>query len=326
MENSSIAIRMHATGDVDVMCLGTVDLPTPRRGEVQVRNEACGVNFIDIYQRRGMYPLELPTTLGNEAAGVVVQMGEGVTELVTGQRVAYCTAGHGCYASYRNVPESKIIVLPDSITTTQAAGCMLKGLTAEYLARRIWPILADMPVLVLAAAGGVGTILCQWLQRLGARVIGVVGSVDKRQRAEANGCDTVLVGYADLASRVRTEVAAGVAVVFDSVGADTWQGSLNCLAPRGCLVSYGNSSGAVPPFALLELAGRGSLYVTRPMLAHYTATAGQLHAAATALFEEVARGLCLPEVTVMPLADVGVAHGLLEARQVKGVLVLETHC
>lgn len=325
MEINSVAVRMHAPGGPDVMRLDTVALPVPGRGEVQVRNEACGVNFIDIYQRRGLYPLELPATLGNEAAGVIVQVGEGSTGWVAGQRVAYCTAGPGCYAGYRNVPSSKLVVLPDAITTTQAAGCMLKGLTAEYLARRVWPVLAGMPVLVLAAAGGVGMILCQWLQRLGAQVIGVVGSAAKRQQAEACGCTTVLVGYADLSPRVRAEVAAGVAVVFDSVGADTWQSSLDSLMPRGCLVSYGNASGPVPPFAPQELAERGSLYVTRPRLAHYAATVEQLQAMAVALFDEVVRGLRLPEVTAMPLAEAPQAHRLLETRQVRGVLVLEAH-
>ena len=317
------AVQVMRPGDITELQAIELELADPAPDEVQVRNHACGVNYIDIYQRTGLYPMPMPAILGGEAAGVIERCGVNVTDYAVGDEVAYCTAGVGCYVSHRNIPATKAIPLPAEFSTKVAAGVMLKGLTAEYLARRSWPVLAGMDVLVTAAAGGVGMLLCQWLARLGATVIGVVGSKAKCERALSYGCTEVLVGYENLGDRVGKLRPQGVAVAYDSVGAATWPAILDALTPRGCLVSYGNASGPVPPFAPLELASRGSLYVTRPTLAHYTTTRTELLAAAAALFNEIKRGLVLPQVLSYPLTEAAAAHKTLASRELEGVLVLQ---
>ena len=322
-ERRAVAVQAVSAGGTEVLEQADLSLESPAAGQVQVANHSCGVNFIDIYQRSGLYPLPMPATMGNEAAGVVESIGEGVEGFSVGDEVAYCTAGTGCYVSHRNIPADRAIPVREGLGVELAGGCMLRGLTAEYLARRCWPVVAGVDALVTAAAGGVGKILCQWLGRLGARVVGVVGSKEKTAPASENGCDEVLVGYGNIGERLRDIRPDGVGVAYDSVGAATWPGVLDALAPRGCLVSYGNASGPVPQFALLELASRGSLYVTRPTLAHYAATRSELLSAARAFFDEVGRGLALPKVVSMPLADAAKAHAMLEGRKQGGVIVLD---
>lgn len=311
------------TGGPEVLECKEVALAPPAKGEVTVANHSCGVNFIDIYQRTGLYSLPLPMTMGNEAAGVVEAVAEGVKGIAVGDKVAYCTAGPGCCVSHRNVPADCAIPLPEGLGTQAAGGLMLRGLTAEYLARRTWPVAAGIDVLVTAAAGGVGVLLCQWLKKLGAKVHGVVGSQEKAAVAKKHGCADVLVGYEDIGSKARQLCLGGVGVAYDSVGADTWPSVLAALAPRGCLVSYGNASGPVPLFEMLELASHGSLFVTRPTLAHYAATRKELLASARAFFDEIERGMVLPEVHAMPFAKAAQAHQMLEGRKVSGVLVLD---
>ena len=298
-------------------------ITSPGKGEIQVENHYCGVNFVDIYQRSGLYGLDMPATMGNEASGVISDIGQGVEGVSVGDRVAYCTAGTGCMVSMRNIPAAKAIALPDSMDLALAGGCMLRGLTAEYLARRTWPVTAGTAALVTAAAGGVGRILCQWLSRLGAQVIGVVGSDSKAKAAKGHGCDEVLIGYGDVGSRARALAEGGVDIAYDSVGAATWPSILDAIAPRGCLVSYGNASGPVPDFAPLELSSKGSLFLTRPTLSHYAASQKELSSSAGAFFDEINRGLILPQTTVLPLAEAKRAHEILASRKEESLLVLD---
>jgi NADPH2:quinone reductase len=323
----SRVVRIHATGGPEVLRLETIDPGRPGPGEVLLRQTAIGVNFIDTYHRTGLYPLaSLPHALGQEAAGVVEETGPGVTGVAKGMRVAYAAGTPGAYAERRIVPAARLIPLPDAIDDRTAAGMMLRGMTAEYLIRRTFKVEAGMWVLWHAAAGGVGSIACQWLKHLGAKVIGTVGSDAKAERARKEGCDEVIVYTREkFPERVRALTGgAGVPVVFDSVGKATFAGSLESLARRGMLVSFGNASGAPPSLDPLVLSRKGSLYLTRPTLMDYTATREELLTSATALFDVVRRGAV--SVTVgqtFPLAQAAEAHRALESRQTVGSTVLD---
>lgn len=319
------AIRIHEYGDPDVLRWESVEVGEPGPGEVRVRNTAVGLNFIEIYQRTGLYPLELPSSLGTEAVGVVEAVGEGVEELRIGDRVGSCTGPVGAYCEARIMPVRHLIKLPDSIDDQQAAAMLLQGLTAQYLIRQTYPVRAGETVLFHAAAGGVGLIACQWLKHLGATVIGTVGTEAKAELARAHGCDhVILYTRENVPERVRALTdGEGVAVVYDAVGKDTWDGSIDSLRRRGMMVTFGNASGPVDPVAPLLLSQKGSLYLTRPTLMSYTATREELLAAAADLFEVVGKGIVEVEVRQrFPLADAAAAHRALQGRETVGSTVL----
>ena len=319
------AIRFSTVGGPDVLQLETLELPPPGAGEVLLRHTAMGVNFIDTYHRSGLYPLPLPSGLGVEGAGVVEALGSGVTTLKIGDRVAYAGGAPGGYAQYRTFPAERLVPVPSNIPDEVAGGALLRGMTTEYLLRRTFKVEAGMSVLIHAAAGGVGQLACQWAKALGASVIGTVGSEAKAAIARSLGCDHV-INYAteNFALRVReiTE-GRGVPVVYDGVGAATFEGSLDSLAPRGMLVSFGNASGAVPAFQPGILSQKGSLFFTRPTLGHYTITRGELLDSAAAFFDVVAQGLVKVEIGQRyPLAQAAQAHRDLEARRTSGSTIL----
>lgn len=318
------AVRITRTGGPEVMELVDLPPPAPGPGQALVRHKAIGLNFIDTYQRAGLYPLTLPAILGNEASGVVEAVGEGVEAVKVGDRVAYASIP-GAYAEASVVKADRLVKLPDSISFETAAAVMLKGLTAEFLLR-IWPLAKGDTVLVHAAAGGVGSILTQWLHHLGVGVIGVVGTEAKAELARGQGCtDTIVHGDGvDVAERVRALTGGdGVKVVYDSVGKATFEASLKSLARRGLLVSFGNASGPVPPVAPLELSRNGSLFLTRPTLGDYIKTRAELETAAAALFEAIASGAVKVEIgQTWPLAEVRAAHEALEGRRTTGATVL----
>ncbi len=318
------AIRIHEHGGPEVLRWEEVPLKEPGPGEIRIRQSHVGLNFIDIYHRTGLYPLELPTTLGMEAAGVVDAVGEGVDDFAVGDRVAYAAAPPGAYTDVRVIPAHRVVPLPDSISEQAAAAMMLQGMTAEYLIRRTYKVQPGDTVLFHAAAGGVGLIACQWLKQIGATVIGTVGSDAKAEIARAHGCDYPIVyTREDFAARVREITdGAGVPVVYDSVGKATFDGSLDCLAPLGLLVSFGNASGPVPPIESGVLAQKGSLYFTRPTLMTYTAKREDLLASARALFDAVERGLRVEINQTFPLKDAAEAHRALESRRTTGSTVL----
>ena len=319
------AIRIHQTGGPEVLRFEPVELNKPASGEALVRHTAIGVNFIDTYHRTGLYPLPLPATLGMEAAGVVEETGPDVSEVKPGDRVAYATPPAGAYAGARRIAAHRLVKLPDTVSDQQAAAMMLKGLTAHYLIRRTHRVERGETVLVQAAAGGVGLILCQWAKHLGATVIGTVGSEEKAALARDHGCDhTILYRSENFTERVRQITGgAGVPVVYDSVGKDTFIGSLDCLRPLGMMVSYGNSSGPVTGVDLGWLSARGSLFVTRPSLMHYVAKREDLLAAAAELFEAVASGAVRIEVhQTYALRDAATAHRDLESRRTTGSSIL----
>ncbi len=320
------AIRIHEHGGPEVLRWEEVEVGEPGDGQVRLAQSAVGLNYIDIYQRTGLYPLpELPATLGLEAAGTVEAVGPGVGELSPGDRVAYASPPVGAYAEARLMPADRVVRLPDSISDIQAAGMMLQGMTVHYLIRRTYRVQPGDTVLFHAAAGGVGLIACQWLKHLGATVIGTVGSEKKAAVARAHGCDhTILYNSENVPERVRALTGgAGVPVVYDSVGKDTFDGSLDCLAPLGMLVSFGNASGPVPPFNPAVLSAKGSLFLTRPTLMTYTAKREDLVAAAEDLFAVVASGAVKIEVNqTYPLAEAAQAHRDLEARKTTGSTVL----
>lgn len=320
------AIRIHAYGDASVLRWEEISLAAPGPGEAQVRHTAVGLNFIDVYHRTGLYPVgEFPSGLGLEGAGVVEAVGEGVTEVQVGNRVAYAGGPLGAYAERRNLPAERLVIVPEGISDTQAAAMMLQGMTTEYLLRRAYPVKAGDTILIHAAAGGVGSLVCQWARQLGATVIGTVGSDEKAESARANGCDHPIVyTREDFVSRVKEITdGAGVAVVYDSVGKDTFMRSLDCLRRRGMMVSFGQSSGAVPPFDIGILAKKGALFLTRPNLVSYTGTRDELLASAQALFEVVAGGVVKVAVNqTFPLAQAADAHRALEARATTGSTVL----
>ncbi len=319
------AIRIHQIGGPEVLCWEQVDVPAPAAGEATVRHHAVGLNFIDTYHRTGLYPLSLPSGLGLEGAGVVEAVGAGVSEVKVGDRVAYAGGPVGAYAELRNIPAHRLLRLPDAITFNTAAAMMLQGLTAAYLLRKTYRVQAGDTVLIHAAAGGVGLIACQWAKALGATVIGTVGSAAKGELAKAHGCDHV-INYSseNFTQRVREITGGeGVPVVYDGVGKDTFMGSLDSLRPLGMMVSYGNASGPVPPFELLLLSQKGSLFVTRPTLANYTSKRGDLEALGGELFEMVVSGKVRIEVNqTYSLRDAAQAHRDLEARKTTGSTIL----
>ena len=320
------AIRFSRTGGPEVLSWDEVTLGSPGPGQVFVRHKAVGLNFIDTYHRSGLYPVQsLPSGIGLEAAGVIEAVGDGVTEFAVGDRVAYGTGPIGAYSEARNMPADKLVKLPDGIDDRTAAAIMLKGLTTQYLLRRTYRVKAGDTILVHAAAGGVGLLLCQWAKHLGATVIGTVGSTAKGELARAHGCDhTVLYRVADVAKRVRELTGgAGVPVVYDGVGKDTFAASLDCLAPLGMMVSFGNASGPVASLDPLVLSQKGSLFFTRPTLMHYTAKREDMLSMAAELFEVVQSGAVKVEVNqTYRLFDAANAHRNLEGRKTTGSSVL----
>jgi NADPH2:quinone reductase len=318
------AIRFHKTGGPEVLQLDDVEVGEPGAGQAKIRHTAIGLNFIDTYQRSGLYPLPLPSGAGSEGAGVVEAVGAGVTQVKVGDHVAYAGGPPGAYSEMRLYPVDRLVKVPAGISDQQAAAMMLKGLTVQYLIRRVYRVEKGETVLFHAAAGGVGLIACQWLKALGATVIGTVGSDEKAQTAKAHGCDHAIVYTREnFAERVK-QITGGakVPVVFDSVGKDTFEGSLDCLKPRGLLAVFGNGSGPVTGVDLNTLA-RGSFYVTRPTLMTYTAARSDLEAAAKELFEIVKSGKVKIEINqTYKLADAAQAHRDLEARKTTGSTVL----
>ncbi len=320
----SKAIRLHEIGGADKLRWEDHPVPAPGTGEVLLRHTAIGLNYFDIYVRTGLYPSTLPTGLGSEGAGVVEALGKGVRDIRIGDRVAYSGARNGSYAEQRVIEADELIKLPRDISDEQAAAVILKGLTAWALLRRTYRVKRGDVVLVTAAAGGVGLILCQWARALGATVIGVVGSEAKVALAKRNGCRQVIVSYDQFASKVRDYTKGrGVDVVFDGVGKDTFMAGLDSLKPCHVMVSFGNASGAVPPIAPLELMRRGSLFLTRPTVAHYVDSAKVRRQAARELFALVRRGSIRVLVGQrFALRDAAAAHAALESRTTTGSTIL----
>ena len=319
------AIRFDRTGGPEVLDYRDYELPPPGAGEVRVRHTAIGVNFIETYVRTGLYPVPLPSGLGTEAAGVVDALGEGVTGLTVGERVAYSGGPQGAYAEASNVAAAKLVKLPDTISDEIAAASMLKGFTAQYLLKRVHAVQKGETILFHAAAGGVGQIACQWARHLGARVIGTTSSPDKVALAKANGCDEVLLlSDPDWVKKVRAlSGGEGLPVVYDSVGKDTFEQSLDCLKVRGLMVTYGNSSGAVPPFSPALLAAKGSLYLTRPTLGSFTRTQQELQETADDLFAVIQSGAVKVAINQrFALKDAAKAQEALAGRHTTGATVL----
>ena len=318
------AIRVHQVGGPEVLHWEEVEVGEPGPGEVKLRHEAVGLNFIDVYHRTGLYPQPLPFTPGTEGAGVIESVGPGVDGLKLGDRVAY--AGPiGSYAEERVIAADRLVKLPDSISTEQAADMMLQGMTAEMLLRRVHEVKPGETILVHAAAGGVGLIMCQWAAALGATVIGTVGSDEKAELARAHGCaHPIVYTRQDFAAEVdRITDGAKLPVVYDSVGRDTFLKSLDCLHPRGLMVSFGNASGPPDPIAPGLLAQKGSLFLTRPTLFNYIATREELEQSASALFDIVGSGKVKVEIKQrFPLREAAEAHRALEARKTAGSTVL----
>jgi NADPH2:quinone reductase len=319
------AIRFARTGGPEVLEYVDVEVGDPGPGEARVCNHAIGVNFIDVYFRTGLYPLPLPSGLGQEGAGVVEAVGPGVSHVKPGDRVAYAARPNGSYSELRVMPADILVRLPDAISFETGAAAMLQGLTVQYLLKQTYAVQPGETILFHAAAGGVGLIACQWARALGVNLIGTVGSNEKAELAKAHGAAHVInYNTEDVVQRV-LEITKGakVPVVYDSVGKDTFARSLDCLRPRGLMVSFGNSSGAVPPFALSELASRGSLYITRPTLQTYAATREQLESMAADLFGVIESGQVKIEINQrFPLRDAGKAHIELEARRTTGKTIL----
>lgn len=322
------AIRIYATGGPEVLRWEEVAVPAPAANEAQVRHAAVGLNFIDIYFRSGRYPLPLPSGLGLEGAGVVEAVGDAVTEVKVGDRVAYAGGPPGAYAEVRNIPADRLVKLPDAIDYRTAAAMMLQGMTAQYLLRRTYRVQANDTILIQAAAGGVGLIVCQWAKALGATVIGTVSSDEKAQLAHAHGCDYPIVYTREnFVERVKQITGAmgevGVPVVYDSVGGDTFTQSLDCLRPLGTMVTFGQSAGPVAPLDTQELSKRGSLFLTRPTLFTYIAKRADLLHSAQELFDVVASGKVKIEVNqTYALRDVAQAHNDLAARKTTGSTIL----
>ncbi|HYP66558.1 MAG TPA: quinone oxidoreductase [Steroidobacteraceae bacterium] len=319
------AIRLYENGGPEVMRLEEVDPGKPAAGEVQIRHTAIGVNYIDVYDRTGLYPMSLPSGLGREAVGVITALGRGVRGLRAGERVAYVFPSPGAYSEVRNVPAERVVRVPRGISDEQAAALMLKGLTAHFLIRRTHKVVRGDPILVHAAAGGVGLILCQWAKALGATVIGVVGSEAKAELARKYGCKHVLIsGRDELEPGVRGFTkGSGVAVVYDAVGKDTFMESLDCLRRLGMMVTFGNASGPPPAISPFELTKRGSLFLTRPTLFNYIATRRELEAAARELFAAVkSRKVKVVIGQRYSLAQAADAHRDLESRRTSGSTVL----
>lgn len=319
------AIRVHAYGGPENLRREFVEVPPPGPGQVRLRQTAVGLNFIDVYERTGLYPIELPGCLGHEAAGVVTETGRGVHDVKCGDHVAYVHAQPGAYTGERLMPADRLVKIPKGISDAQAAAVMLKGLTAWYLLNCTYRVQRGDPVVIYAAAGGVGLIAVQWARALGAEVIAITGSGEKSEIAREHGAHhTILLGRSDLAARVREMTGGrGVPVVYDSIGKDTFFASLDCLRPRGLMVSYGNTSGPVPPVDLRELARRGSLFLTRPTLFHYVERRADLRRGARELFGVIASGAVKIRIGhTYALADAWLAHRELEARRTTGATVL----
>jgi NADPH2:quinone reductase len=319
------AVRYHKQGGPEVMQYDDVQVGEPGAGQVRIRHTAIGVNFVDVYQRSGLYPMQLPMVAGNEGAGVVDAVGQGVTELKAGDRVAY-TGLPGSYCDLRIVPADRMVKLPQGISEEQAASMMLKGLTVHYLIHTTYPVKKGETVLWHAAAGGVGLIACQWLKALGVTVIATAGSDEKCSLAKAHGAEHV-INYSreNFVERVKAITGGkGLPVVYDAVGKSTWDGSLDCLRPRGLMVSFGNASGAVPPVNIGIFQTKGSLYLTRPTLGTHIASRADLVERANALFEVVKSGKVKIETTARyKLADAAQAHRDLESRKTTGSIVLQ---
>jgi NADPH2:quinone reductase len=319
------AVRFHKQGGPEVLQFDDVQVGDPGPGQARIRHTAIGVNFVDTYQRSGLYPMQLPMVAGNEAAGVVEAVGSGVTELKPGDRVAY-TGLPGAYCEQRVVPADRLVKLPQGISDEQAASMMLKGLTVHYLIHSTYAVKKGETVLWHAAAGGVGLIACQWLKAIGATVIGTAGSDEKCALARAHGAEHV-INYSreNFVERVKSITGGkGLPVVYDAVGKSTWEGSLDCLRPRGLMVSFGNASGAVAPVNIGILQTKGSLYLTRPTLATHIASRADLVERSSALFEMVKSGKVKIETTGRyKLADAAQAHRDLEGRKTTGSVVLQ---
>ena len=319
------AIRFHETGGPEVLRWEAVDVGEPGPGQARVRHVAVGLNFIDTYHRTGLYPLPLPSGIGLEGAGIVEAVGAGVSNLLPGDRVAYAGGPVGAYSEARCLPADRLLKLPASIDFRTGAAMMLQGLTAAYLLRRTYRVQPGDAVLIHAAAGGVGLIACQWAQALGATVIGTTSSEAKAELARAHGADHIIFyNREDVARRVREITGGeGVAVVYDGVGKDTFAGSLDSLRTRGMMVSFGNASGPVAPFDPLLLSQKGSIFITRPTLAHHTASRGELEALGNELFDMVTSGKVRIEVNqTYALKDAAQAHIDLEARKTTGSTIL----
>ena len=325
MTQSATTVRITEVGSPEVMNLREEAVSAPEAGQVQVRQTAIGLNYIDVYHRTGLYPVPLPNGLGLEGAGVVEVVGEGVEHLKVGDRIAYGVGPLGAYTNRRNLPANRLSKLPDSVSDETAAGMMLKGLTVRYLLRQTYDVKAGDTILLQAAAGGVGLIASQWAKALGATVIGTVGSDEKAEIAKAHGCDhTINYQHEDVAKRVRELTdGKGVPVVYDGVGQATMMGSLDSLQPRGLFVSYGNASGPIKDFDISILSAKGSLFLTRPTVMSYTASDAELSESAADVFEVVGNGsVKIPVNQRYDLADVQQAHFDLEARKTTGTTVL----
>ncbi len=321
----SLSVRIEQYGGPEVLRLVDNPLPAPGPGQLRLRHQAIGLNFIEIYQRSGVYPVPLPSGLGTEGAGTVTAVGPDSGGFAVGDRVAYAGGPLGSYSEERLLPAANAVKLPPGVSAEAAAALMLKGMTAWYLLQRTFPVRPGHTLLVHAAAGGVASVLVPWAKHLGATVIGTTGSAEKAQLARAAGCDQVILyREQDFASEVRRLTGgAGVDVVYDSVGKDTFAGSLDSLKRRGMMVSFGNASGKVPPFEPLLLSEKGSLFLTRPTLGHYVATREELETAAAALFEVIAAGVVQPQIRQRyPLQEVARAHTELAARRTTGSSVL----
>ncbi len=318
------AIQIHETGGPEVLRWEDIEVGSPGPGQIRVRHNAVGLNYIDTYHRSGMYPLELPCSIGMEGAGVVEELGDGVADLAIGDRISYAAPPVGAYAEERVMPGDRVVKIPEGVDDQTAAAMMLQGMTAQYLIHRTYKVKKGDTVVFHAAAGGVGLIACQWLKHLGATVIGTVGNDEKAALAKAHGCDhPVIYTRENLVDRVKEITdGKGVPVVYDSVGKDTFMDSLDCLSPLGTLALFGAASGPVPPFDLNLLAAKGSLYITRPTLMTYTASRADLVDTANALFEVVGSGAVKIEVNqTYPLSQAEQAHRDLEGRKTTGSTV-----
>lgn len=325
MANMAKAIRIFKTGGPEVMEYVDVEVGEPGPGEARVRQAACGLNYIDVYFRTGAYPQPLPGGIGMEGAGVVEAVGDGVSHVKPGDRVAYAARPTGAYAELRVMPAAGLVKLPDAIDFDTAAAMMLQGLTVQYLFRRTYPLRGGETILFHAAAGGVGLIACQWAKALGVTMIGTVGSDEKAELAKAHGCThTINYNKENFVDRVKEITGGqGVPVVYDSIGKDTFTGSLDCLSPLGMMVSFGAASGPVPPFSLNELASRGSLFITRPSIFNYAAKREDLDAMAADLFGMVSSKKIRIDINQRyALKDVAQAHRDLESRKTTGSTIL----
>ena len=321
----SLSVRVEQHGGPEVMQLVDTPPQPPGSGQLRVRHQAIGLNFIDIYQRAGLYKVPLPGGMGTEAAGTVSAVGPGVSGFAVGDRIAYAGGPLGAYSEERLLPAANAVKLPANVSAEAAAALMLKGMTAWYLLHRTFPVRPGTTLLMHAAAGGVGSALVPWAKHLGATVIGTAGSAEKADLARAAGCDhVILYREQDFAAEVRKLTGgSGVDVVYDSVGKDTFAGSLDSLRRRGTMVSFGNASGKVPPFEPVLLSEKGSLFLTRPSLAHYTGTRPELETAANALFEVIAKGIVQPQIRQRyPLREVARAQIELAGRRTTGSSVL----